>query len=47
MILVTSQSLSAEDRERWGLADPVLSKATLTREALRAAIRQAVPGRAA
>ena len=46
-ILVTSQTLSAEERERWGIADPVLSKATLTRETLRAAIRQAVPGRAA
>ena len=46
-ILVTSQTLSAEERERWGITDPVLSKATLTRETLRAAIRQAVPGRAA
>jgi len=39
--------LSAEERERWGLTDPVLSKATLTRETLRAAIRHAVPERAA
>ena len=46
-ILVTSQTLSAEERERWGLTDPVLSKATLTRETLRAAIRHAVPERAA
>jgi CheY-like chemotaxis protein len=46
-ILVTSQILSADERERWGIVDPVLSKATLTREILRAAIRQAIPGRAA
>jgi CheY-like chemotaxis protein len=46
-ILVTSQTLWAEERERWGITDPVLSKATLTRETLRAAIREAVPGRAA
>jgi CheY-like chemotaxis protein len=46
-ILVTSQPLSADERERWGVVEPVLSKATLTRETLRAAIRQAVPSRAA
>jgi CheY-like chemotaxis protein len=46
-ILVTSQALSADERERWGMVEPVLSKATLTREILRAAIRQAVPIRAA
>jgi CheY-like chemotaxis protein len=46
-ILVTSQALSADERERWGIVEPVLSKATLTREVLRAAIRQAVPTRAA
>jgi CheY-like chemotaxis protein len=46
-ILVTSQPLSNDERERWGISDPVLSKATLTRESLRAAIRQAVPPRAA
>jgi CheY-like chemotaxis protein len=46
-ILVTSQTLSPDERERWGLVEPVLSKATLTREALRAAIRQAVSMRAA
>jgi len=46
-ILVTSQPLSNDERERWGISDPVLSKATLTRESLRAAIRQAVPQRAA
>ncbi|HEX7797259.1 MAG TPA: ATP-binding protein [Vicinamibacterales bacterium] len=46
-ILVTSQTLSADERERWGIADPVLSKATLTREILRAAIGRAIPRRAA
>jgi CheY-like chemotaxis protein len=46
-ILVTSQALSSDERERWGIIEPVLSKATLTREILRAAIRQAVPMRAA
>jgi CheY-like chemotaxis protein len=46
-ILVTSQTLSADERERWGIVEPVLSKATLTRDTLRAAIRQAVPKRAA
>jgi CheY-like chemotaxis protein len=46
-ILVTSQPLTADERERWGIVDPVLSKATLTRDTLRAAIRQAVPTRAA
>jgi signal transduction histidine kinase/response regulator RpfG family c-di-GMP phosphodiesterase len=46
-ILVTSQALSADERERWGMIDPVLSKATLTRETLRAAIRQALPTRVA
>jgi CheY-like chemotaxis protein len=46
-ILVTSRTLSPDERDRWGVTDPVLSKATLTRETLRAAIRQAVPGRAA
>jgi signal transduction histidine kinase/CheY-like chemotaxis protein len=46
-ILVTSQTLSADEQERWGIVDPVLSKATLTREILRAAIRRAVPRRAA
>jgi signal transduction histidine kinase/DNA-binding response OmpR family regulator len=46
-ILVTSQTLSADERDRWGIVDPVLSKATLTREILRAAIRRAMPGCAA
>jgi CheY-like chemotaxis protein len=46
-ILVTSKTLSADERERWGVVEPVLSKATLTREILRAAIRRAVPRRAA
>ena len=46
-ILVTSGVLSPDERERWGTTEPVLSKATLTRETLRAAIRQAVPTRAA
>jgi signal transduction histidine kinase/CheY-like chemotaxis protein len=46
-ILVTSQTLSADEQERWGGTEPVLSKATLTREILRAAIRRAVPRLAA
>jgi CheY-like chemotaxis protein len=46
-ILVTSQPLSQEERERWGGSDAVLSKSSLTRETLRAAIRRAVPQRAA
>src|SRR5262249_37051317 len=46
-ILVTSQTLSADEQERWGRSEPVLSKATLTRETLRAAIRRVVPRRAA
>jgi CheY-like chemotaxis protein/anti-sigma regulatory factor (Ser/Thr protein kinase) len=43
IILVTSRTLSADERERWGLGDPVLSKDSLTRDTLRAAIRRAVP----
>ena len=46
-ILVTSRALSPDERERWGITEQVLSKATLTRETLRAAIRQALPTRAA
>jgi CheY-like chemotaxis protein len=37
-ILVTSQTLSADERMRFGTDRPILSKSALTREALRAAI---------
>jgi CheY-like chemotaxis protein len=40
-ILVTSQALSADERERFGIARTVLSKSTLTRDRLRAAIHAA------
>ena len=45
VVLVTSRQLSAADRERAGGA-PVLSKATLTRDALLDAIRAAASSRA-
>ena len=38
VILVTSQILSAEERQRFGIGRPVLSKSALTRDALRTAI---------
>jgi CheY-like chemotaxis protein len=38
VILVTSQILSAEERQRFGVGRPVLSKSALTRDALRTAI---------
>jgi hypothetical protein len=39
---VTSQELSPEERRRFGGANTVLSKAALTRDALRTAIDDAV-----
>src|SRR4030095_5753680 len=42
ILLVTSQRLSNEEERRLGSRPPVLSKAQLTREALRSAIREAV-----
>jgi CheY-like chemotaxis protein len=42
VILVTSQVLSADERERFGVGRPVLAKSALTREALRTAIRDAL-----
>jgi signal transduction histidine kinase/DNA-binding response OmpR family regulator len=42
VILVTSQTLTADDRKRFGVDRAVLSKAALTREALRNAIHVAV-----
>jgi CheY-like chemotaxis protein len=45
VVVVTAQRLSADDRLRLGERTPVVSKAGLTRESLRAAIRQATrPG---
>ena len=41
-ILVTSQNLTAEQRERFGTERPILSKTGLTRDALRMAIRDAL-----
>jgi CheY-like chemotaxis protein len=38
VILVTSQMLSPDERERFGVGRPVLSKSALTRDALRTAI---------
>lgn len=38
VILVTSQILSADERQRFGVGRPVLSKSALTRDALRTAI---------
>jgi hypothetical protein len=35
---VTSQILSPDERERFGVGRPVLAKSALTRDALRAAI---------
>jgi CheY-like chemotaxis protein len=46
-ILVASQTLSADEQERRGRGESVLSKSTLTREILRTAIRRAVPRLAA
>jgi CheY-like chemotaxis protein len=45
VIVVTSHRLSADDRERFGAGAKILSKSKLTRDALRSAIQQAVPGR--
>jgi CheY-like chemotaxis protein len=42
IILVTSQTLSSEDRERLGAMAPVLTKSTLTRDRLRSAVHEAV-----
>jgi CheY-like chemotaxis protein len=42
VLLVTSQILSPDEKERLGTGAPVLSKAQLTRDGLRAAIRNAV-----
>ena len=42
VVLVTSQTLSTDDRERLAAVGPVLSKSTLTRERLRAAVHDAV-----
>jgi len=42
VVVITSQRLDAEDRRRLSVADSVLSKATLTRDALRSAIARAV-----
>ena len=44
VILVTSQLLSMDERARFGVDRAVLSKSALTRDALRAAIQQAVAG---
>jgi signal transduction histidine kinase/DNA-binding response OmpR family regulator len=42
VILVTSQTLSTEDRERLGSVGPVLPKSTLTRDGLRTAVHEAI-----
>jgi signal transduction histidine kinase/CheY-like chemotaxis protein len=42
VILVTSQRVSADDVERLGISEPVLSKSSLTRDMLRSAIDKAV-----
>jgi CheY-like chemotaxis protein len=47
IIVVTSQRLTSDDERRLGSDCPVLSKSGLTRDALRAAIRQAVSTTAA
>jgi hypothetical protein len=39
---VTSQRVSADDVERLGISEPVLSKSSLTRDMLRSAIDKAV-----
>jgi signal transduction histidine kinase/DNA-binding response OmpR family regulator len=45
VILLTSQQLSLDERRRFGVTQTVLSKAALTRDALRQAIDDALSGR--